>query len=108
MKNYWKELTQSEIRYTYNYLCNTGKYDGVMCLNWYQMACDAFKSHQKFPQIYDFGFLYPSMINFDPIKSKEIFHIRKNFEETILKDIIEDMDQLQKFIEERKKDENLI
>lgn len=97
MKNYWKELTQSEIKYTYNYLCNTGKYPGLMCLNWYQMACDAFRSHQKFPEIYDFGFLYPSMVSFTPETGKDIFHIRENFDETFLKDILEDMDASLKF-----------
>lgn len=100
MKNYWLELTQSEIRYTYNYLCNTGKYPGLMCLNWYQMAIDAFRSHQEFLQLYDFGFLYPSMVSFTPDMGKKVFKIRDNFDETILKDIIEDMDQSLKYQKE--------
>ena len=75
---YYDNITKNEILYAYNYLLYMNKYPGMMCLHWYDMTANTFKSRQKFPEIYDFGFLYPDMsIWFTPEKGKEILHINR-------------------------------
>jgi len=90
---YYENITKNEILYAYNYLLYMNKYPGTACLHWYSMTTSTFKSRQKFPEIYDFGFLYPDMsIWFTPEKGKEVLHIREDFDNTLMKDIIKDMD----------------
>lgn len=97
----YASLTKSEIKYAYNYLLYLNKYPGTMCLTWYDIAVSVHKMHEKFPGASDFAFLYPdASLWFTPEKGKEIFKPRKNFDETIMQDIIKEMDEFKAYSEE--------